>query len=1193
VAACAACGTDNSAVAKFCMGCGVPLARTCPGCGATPPGEARFCPECGTALDASGAGAQGAAGAGGRPSTNGPPAPRGTGPSAAERRLVSVLFVDLVGFTAYSQSRDPEEVRELLSRYFEVCSSLVERYGGTVEKFIGDAVMAVWGAPVAQEDDAERAVRTALDVVDAVAALGEEIGATGLAARAGVLTGEAAVTIGAKGQGMVAGDLVNTASRIQSVADPGTVLVGDATRRATEAAIAYEPAGTHVLKGKTEPVALFRALRVVAGVGGLMKSEGLEPPFVGRDRELKLVKDLFHASTEASRAQLVQVTGIAGIGKSRLVWEFFKYMDGLRSTYLWHRGRCLAYGEGVTYWALAEMVRGRAGILEGEERGSALGKLRTALDEYVPDAEDRRFVEPRLAQLIGLEERAPSDRQELFSAWRLFIERLSDQTPVVMVFEDMQWADPSLLEFLGHLLEGSRSHPIFVMALARPETAAAALGATHRNAAFLHLEALSTDEMRELLSGFAPGLPADLTERILERAEGVPLYAVETVRMLLDRGLLVQEGAVYRPTGPIGSLEVPESLHALIAARLDGLSADERRLVQTASVLGKSFTRQSLAALAGPSGDDGLLDDALASLVAKEVLTIHADPRSSERGQYGFVQDLMRTVAYETLSRHDRRRLHLEAAAYLESAWGADEEEIVEVVASHLLEAWKLDGAAPDSGEIKVRATSMLVRAGERAASLGAPLEALGYFEQASALTDDLHDRAGLTERAGEMANLASRYDDAVAAFERAGAMFAEAGEQRRVALCQARLASAEYSNNRLDDALERMAAAHAAMAGSEPDESVATVTAQLGRFLALAGRNDEASAYVDEALELAQHLGLPELYAEALTSRAVVLINRGRLNEALALLLEAQRAAAAEDLSAALLRAYFNLLVAFECLDRSEEGRAAAEAAAALARRMGAGGLELELRLGVAEYLCRLGRWDESLAVVAEAEDAGDDLSAHARLGLCGALPALLGRGELDHARRLAAYAGRVESGQLDIRLAQALTSAQILAAEGSLERALESAEGVLAERRVNLAHSKPKRALVLALEAAVGLGDAEKAESLLRVVGQALPGEVTPWLGAQASRFRARVGALRGDDAGPDEQFRAAEGQFRDLGTPFELGVTLLEHAEWLAAHGRDTDAAPRLAEATAIFEGLGARPWLERANAVRAPAGEGVPA
>jgi class 3 adenylate cyclase len=760
---CSRCGTENDAGRKFCMECAAPLARLCAVCGAANDPRARFCGECASPL------------AEGAPAAAPSPAPSATtglasASAADERRLVSVLFADLVGFTALSEHRDAEEIRELLTRYFDSCRTIVERYGGVVEKFIGDAVMAVWGAPVANEDDAERTVRAALDLVDAVSALGAEVGAPDLRARAGVLTGEAAVNLRAQGQGMVAGDMVNTASRVQSTAEPGTVLVGEATRRATEAAIVYEDVGAHELKGKAEAVRLWRALRVMAGRGGLMKSEGLEAPFVGRDRELKLVKDLFHACVEEGRAHLVQVTGIGGIGKSRLGWEFFKYLDGLQRLFLWHRGRCLAYGEGVTYWALAEMVRGRAGILEGEDRASAGPKLREAVERYVSDPEDRRFVEPRLAHLIGLEERRAPDKADLFAGWRLFFERLAEQNPILMVFEDLQWADPSLLEFLDYLLEWSRGFPIFVMTLARPGTSGPPLTAAKRNATSIYLEPLPARAMEQLLTGLVPGLPGELTAKILQRAEGVPLYAVETVRMLLDRGLLVQEGPAYTPTGRIEDLEVPETLHALIAARLDGLSPEERRLIQDASVLGKSFTRRALAALSGLHERE--LDPLLASLVAKEVLSVQADPRSPERGQYGFLQDLVRTIAYETLAKRDRKQKHLRVAAYLEEAWGEDEEEIVEVVASHYLEAYRLAPEAEDAGEIKEQARKMLVRAAERAASLAAAEEAETYFQQAAELTDSTLERAELIERAGKMTMTQGHADQAGEDYEDSTSLF-------------------------------------------------------------------------------------------------------------------------------------------------------------------------------------------------------------------------------------------------------------------------------------------------------------------------------------------------------------------------------------------------------------------------------------
>ncbi|HEU5264126.1 MAG TPA: AAA family ATPase, partial [Gaiellaceae bacterium] len=575
---CPSCGTENREGRKFCSECGTALAFACPSCGApNEPGE-KFCGECGTALAATAA----------------PVAPTPEPGPAAERRLVSVLFADLVGFTAASEDRDAEDTRELLTRYFDTARVVIERYGGTVEKFIGDAVMAVWGAPVAQEDDAERAVRAALDLVAAVPELDPR-----LQARAGVLTGEAAVTVGAEGQGMVAGDLVNTASRIQSAAEPGTVLVGQATRRASEAAIAYEDAGEHHLKGKATPEQLWRAIRVVAGRGGEGRSVGLEAPFVGREAELRLIKSLFHAAADEQRARLVSVLGVAGVGKSRLAWEFFKYVDGLSDLVWWHRGRCLAYGDGVAYWALAEMVRGRIGALETDAPDTTAAKLRGTMEAHFPDPEERAWVEERLLPLVGLGERTIAEQEDLLPAWRRFFERLAEQSPLVLVFDDLQWADAGLMAFIEHLLDWSRNLAIFVVTLARPEIAdrhPGFPGAT-RSATTLPLDPLTDLAMDELLHGLVPGLPDDVRSQIRDRADGIPLYAVETVRMLLDRGLLEQAGSEYRITGPVGSLEVPETLHALIASRLDGLAEAERALLQDAAVLGRTFTQRGIAAL--------------------------------------------------------------------------------------------------------------------------------------------------------------------------------------------------------------------------------------------------------------------------------------------------------------------------------------------------------------------------------------------------------------------------------------------------------------------------------------------------------------------------------------------------------------------------------------------------------------------
>ncbi len=1134
----------------------------------------RFCGECAQPLDGQSAPAVGAAPAVQLPAADAP---------VAERRFVSVLFADLVGFTALSEVRDSEEVRELLSRYFETCRRLIGLYGGSVEKFIGDAVMAVWGAPVATEDDAERAVRAALELIAAVQALGEQVGAAELRARAGVLSGEAAVTLGAEGEGMVAGDLVNTASRLQSLAPPGGVFVGEGTRRATEQAVVYESAGSHEVRGKTGLVPVWRALRVVSGNRGTLKAEGLEAPFVGRDRELRLLKELFHASAEERKAFLVSVTGIGGIGKSRLGWEFFKYIDGLPQTTLWHRGRCLAYGEGVTYWALADMVRMRCRIAEEEEPVSALAKLQATLTEYLLDEEERRFVEPRLAHLLGLEERQAGGQEELFGAWRLFFERLADAYPVAMVFEDMHWADPSLLDFVEYLLEWSRDHPLYVITLARPELVERrpTWGAGSRTFNAIYLEPLPEWAMEELLAGLVPGLPHELRERILVRAEGVPLYAVETVRMLLDRGLLVQEGSVYRPVGPIETLEVPETLQALIAARLDGLSTEERRLLQDGAVFGKTFTRQALAAISGLEASQ--LEPLLAGLVRKEVLSIQADPRSPEHGQYGFLQDLVRRVAYETLSKRERKTRHLAAAAQLERTF-ASEQEVVEVLASHYLAAYEAALEDPDSDEIKQRAGELLARAGERAASLAASEEAEHYFKQAASLAERELDQARLLERSGEMALRAGRSELAKTGFEQALALFADAGERHQAARVTARLGDVEWRRGKLDEALERMERAWAELGGEEPDADIAALAAQLGRLHLLKGEPEPASAHLETALELAESLWLPEVLAEALNSSGVIAIFRSRLEQGHALIKRALELALEYELPAAALRAFNNLGDVLNRRDRCEEAAVQLEQGIALARRVGDRQWE-QVLLGERSWsLALTGQWEEALASLNQvSEERLVELNPSFLL----ALPEpLVAQGRFEDARHLLSLHARHEAAaDFQQRTAYRAAESVVLRAEGKDRQALAAADEALTASMIRPADQTVKVAFPQALEAAFALGERERGEQLLTPIEALPPGRLAPSLRAHAARFRARLGAEDGESRKAEQGFAAAAVTFREFGIPFWLAVTLTEHGEWLLSEDRVTEAEPLLAEARETFERLQAKPWLERVEAAEA--------
>jgi tetratricopeptide (TPR) repeat protein len=698
----------------------------------------------------------------------------------------------------------------------------------------------------------------------------------------------------------------------------------------------------------------------------------------------------------------------------------------------------------------------------------------------------------------------------------------------------------------------------------------------------IHLEPLSAAAMDTLLTGLVPGLPKPLAERIRGRAEGIPLYAVETVRMLLDRGLLVEDGSAYRPAGQIDTLEVPETLHSLIAARLDGMSAEERQIAQDASVLGKTFTPQGLGALSGRGENE--LQPLLNSLVAKEVLSVQADPRSPERGQYGFLQDLVRTVAYETLSKRERRAKHLAVAAYLERAWSSDAEEIVEVLASHYLEAWRLDPTDPGAHEIKGKAREMLVRAAERAAGLAAAEEAESAFDRAAELSESELERAALTERAGEMAELRGRMDEAATRYSEASRLFEEAGLARTAARVQARLAGVEWTRGRNEQAIERLKSAYAGLAGERPDPDFAVVVAQLGRILVLQGRYEEATPLLEEALQLSEHLELPEVYSQALSSRAVFLMDSDRLAEAGLLLRGALDVALEHGLTAAAQRAYNNLLAVLAAQDRFAELAVVNRQHLELARRVGDRIMELSALIGPLPELLQLGKWEDAEARAAEARGADELAELEWLAASLVAMTSLhVRRGEMKEASLvLDSMQSLASSEGWERRALYAEARAELLRAEDRPAEALAAAEEMLAMRAelgLGLTEPKVKRLLVMAVEAALDRGDSSRAQELLGIVQAAQPGQVTPWLRAQEARLSARMSAAAGRHETVERGFALAETEFRGIGTPFDLAVTLTEHAEWLVTRGGPETATPLRAEAREIFDGLRARPWLER--------------
>jgi class 3 adenylate cyclase/tetratricopeptide (TPR) repeat protein len=1169
---CPNCGTANEPGRKFCGECGNRLAVACASCGTANAPGTRFCGECGNALDTGpGAATPRAARpfdssvASGTPGMGGGlAAGAGTGALAAagpvaERRLVSIVFADLVGFTNLSEGRDPEEVRELLSRYFDAAREQIGRYGGTVEKFIGDAVMAVWGAPTAHEDDAERAVRAALEVVDAVRSL-----APGLEARAGVLTGEAAVTVGATNQGMVAGDLVNTASRLQSVAPPGVVLVGESTKRATENSIAYEPGGDHIVKGKTAPVTAFRAMRVVAERGGRGRGDRLEAPFVGRDAELRLLKDLSHTTAREKRIRLVSITGQGGIGKSRLAWELKKYLDGVAETVFWHEGRSPAYGEGITFWALGEMIRARAEISELDDPAATRAKLGTVVARYITDPGDRDRVERALGALLGVAEAPGGGGGELFGAWRLFFERMAEQQLVILLFEDLHWADPGLLDFIDHLLEWSRGLPILIVTLARPELLERRpdWGAGRRNFLALDLEPLDDDAMRQLLAGFVPGLPEAAARSIVARAEGIPLYAVETIRMLVADGRLEpREDGGYAPVGELGELAVPDTLHALIAARLDGLDPAERSLIQDAAVLGQSFTPAGLGAVSGLEA--AVLTARLRVLVRSDLLLEEIDPRSPERGQYHFVQALIREVAYSTLSLRDRRSRHLAAARFFESI---GDDELAGALAAHYLAAYQATPAGDEAKALATQARIALKAAADRALALGSPRQAVTFLAQALEVEADDADRAAILERTIRSAIDAALYAPALDLVPELREIRERMGDRSGLAMAILLQGEALDQSRERDKAVALGRELLPQFDDMETDPNVLRLRAGWAGSLMFTRHYEEAQQQADRTLAIAERLGYGDLAVRLLRMKGMIAQFQGRLWEAIALL-EGSRRLAEQlglqpevDLADSTLS---NLLALDDPRATVEVERRIIEQA----RRTGHRGRET-INLGnTAEDIRRTGDWDWVVgeldrAIRDEDRNVTDLFLEHVR-AIFQTLRGTLTPEEVESLRVRTEALGDADMDAAihDLRGMIALTEGRFVDAAREFVIFADGSD-------LNAPYALPRAgvAAVLGLDAALAKDVLERLGAL-GTRGRAIETDL--------SVIRAGVTAIEGDRDAAMAAYRDAWARYGDLGLVYDEALLALVAAATIGSD--DADVAGWLGEARSIFERLRAAPLL----------------
>ncbi len=1148
---CGSCGTPNEAGRKFCLQCGMRLAAGCPVCGTQNTPGARFCGECGSSLDGSDGTASARSDAASAPAA---------GPTA-ERRLVSVLFADLVGFTTISESRDAEDVRELLNGYFETCREIVDRYGGVVEKFIGDAVMAVWGTPVAREDDAERAVRAALDLVDAAARLRQQTEVPDLALRAGVVTGEAAVTLGATGMGMVAGDMVNTASRLQSLALPGTVLVGEATFRAASEAIAFEPAGEHLLKGKAVPVPAFRALRVVAKRGGVGRSEQLEPPFVGRETELRLIKDFFHATARDRGVRLVSVMGQAGIGKSRLAWEFHKYLDGLTELVYWHQGRSPSYGDGVSFWALGEMVRMRLGIGEGDDEETTRARLAETLHQFVPDPSERQELEGPLLQLLGFGDAHGRERSELFSAWRTFFERMAEVNTVVMVFEDLQWADEGLLDFIDELLAWSRGRSIYVITLTRPELLdrRPTWGAGQRAFTSLGLEPLADDEMGELLAGLVPGLPDAALRAIVARAEGIPLYAVETVRMLLNDNRIEPDGDTFRPVGDLTELAVPESLHALIAARIDALQPHERTLIQHASVLGLSFT---VAALTAVTSQPDQVEPILRHLVQREVLTMDDDPRSPERGQYRFVQGLLREVAYGTLARNDRRARHLAAARYFE---GLGDDELAGMLAQHYLDAYRAQPAGEEGAAVATQARIALRAAAQRATDLGSPRQAHRYLKDALEAVRDPAEELEIRQAAGWAAANAGLIEAGDVHLQRAielATAIGDAGARRKAIAERAGLLMEGHQEQGRQLLVEALAEP-----GLEPsDPGFIELAERLALSEMRMGNDAEAVAIADRALPAMEAAGADELAVQALITRGAALANLGRATEATVTLTGAKALAERRGMLGSSLRAAINLGYALEPDDPVLGFQVSREGYERGARY----GMTFAVRylLGNAcDSAFQVGEWDWVQHEVQQ--QLSQDLEARERLWYDSfdlVIRAHRGESVTTEGDRLASFASGFDDVQYQLFPFWVLLHAALL--DGRFADVIQ-----LADKALSLGYQAAEAA-TFGARAAIWGGDAVTARRMLDAYRVARPGRRTD---AMRATMDAGIAIVEGRTADARRGYADAQARWQDLGLATWLALCQLDAVETGALEPPERRRAAE--EARVFFERVGAPRLIER--------------
>jgi class 3 adenylate cyclase/tetratricopeptide (TPR) repeat protein len=846
--ACLTCAAVHPAGTRFCSSCGSALAQVCPACGADAAADAAFCAACGAAL---------------RPDVG-----RVGAEDHEERRVVTVLFADLAGSTALGSRIDPEELRALQGELFELVHAEVLRFGGISEKFVGDAVLAVFGVPHTHDDDAERAVRAALAVRERFVGFAravEERHGVEVGLRLGVNTGEvvAGRESAARGELMVTGDAVNVAARLQQRADPGQVLVGARTHTATRRAIRYASVGAARAKGKDAPVEAWEATAVVA-LPGRRGIEGLAAAMIGREEELAVLRALTARVRRERAPQLVTIYGHAGVGKTRLQTEFVSNLPDVQLL----QGRCLPYGDGITYWPLGEAAKGHAGILDTDPGDVALAKLRSAITSIVSPDHVAGVVEA-IAWTIGLTLPQDEDldvRGMLRESWRRFLTGLGSNHLTVLVVEDVHWASEPLLELLEYLTDSLSDAAVLTICTARPEffDTHAAWGGGLRDSTSIRLAPLPADESTQLVAALLGegGLPQDLTRRIVARAEGNPFYVEEILQMLIDHDAIARENGSWAIRGRVDEVELPDSIHGVIAARVDLLDAASRDALRRCSVMGRVFWPSAV----------GVSEEVIAALGRRALVGEHVDTTIEGMREFSFKHALTQDVAYATLPLSERRVLHRQVGMWVEDVAPGRESEMAEVAAYHLDRALDYGETSPD---VRARCCALLLVAGEAAIVRVATETAARMLSRAVELADDDRERFRALVGLGRANLMSADLDQGHAQFAAARDIAVTLGDRRLLAEALSWLSRASWVTGRWQDALPEATSAVETLAGLEETAQLARALARLSQLEMLRGL-PTAEKRAQDAIAVARRVGDVHAELNARSNLLVTLVNRG-----------------------------------------------------------------------------------------------------------------------------------------------------------------------------------------------------------------------------------------------------------------------------------------------------------------------------